>query len=203
MTWTTMYLGCFLLGFSLSLVSWLFGALHLHLPHGFHAHGFHAHGAPHAHAPAHGHGAQRAAGPSPYNFATVTAFLAWFGGAGYLLTQYASVWPLLALALAAIVGCAGAAAVFAIMAKLLWSPDENLDPDDYEIVGLLGTVCSPIRQSGTGEILFSQAGARRVAGARSESGVAIGKGVEVVITRYQNGLVYVRPWTEHASEEAV
>jgi hypothetical protein len=193
-----MYLGCFLLGFSLSLVSWLFGALHLHLPHGLHAHG-----AAHVHAHAHTHAAQRAASPSPYNFATVTAFLAWFGGAGYLLTLYAAVWPLLALALAAIVGCIGAAAVFTIMAKVLWSPDENLDPDDYEIVGLLGTVCSPIRQSGTGEILFSQAGTRRVAGARSEGGVAIDKGVEVVITRYQNGLAYVRTWTEHASEEAI
>jgi membrane protein implicated in regulation of membrane protease activity len=211
MTWTTMYLGCFLLGFSLSLVSWLLGALHLHLPHALHAHGLHAHGAAHAHAhgashahaQTHAHGAQRAAGPSPYNFATATAFLAWFGGAGYLLTLYAAVWPLLALALAAIVGCIGAAAVFAIMAKVLWSPDENLDPDDYEVVGLIGTVCSPIRQSGTGEILFSQAGARRVAGARSEGGVAIDKGVEVVITRYQNGLAYVRTWTEHASEEAI
>ena len=89
------------------------------------------------------------------------------------------------------------------IAKVLWSPDENLNPDDYEIVGLLGTVCSPIRQNGTGEILFSQAGARRVAGARSEGGAAIDKGVEVVITRYQNGLAYVRTWTEHASEEAI
>jgi hypothetical protein len=202
MTWTTMYLGCFLLGFSLSLVSWLFGALHLHLPHGLHAHGA-AHVHAHAHAHGHTHAAPRAASPSPYNFATVTAFLAWFGGAGYLLTLYAAVWPLLALALAAIVGCIGAAAVFTVMAKVLWSPDENLDPDDYEIVGLLGTVCSPIRQSGTGEILFSQAGTRRVAGARSEGGVAIDKGVEVVITRYQNGLAYVRTWTEHASEEAI
>jgi membrane protein implicated in regulation of membrane protease activity len=206
MTWTTVYLVCFLLGFSLSLVSWLFGALHLHLPHALHGHGpgvAHGHG-PHGAAHAQGaRGAQQAAGPSPFNFATLTAFLAWFGGAGYLLTRYAAVWPLFALALAALTGCAGAAAVFLFMARVLWSPDENLDPDDYEVVGLLGVVCSPIRPSGTGEILFSQAGARRVAGARSEGGVAIGKGVEVVITRYQNGLVYVRTWTEHASEEVI
>ena len=32
MTWTSLYLVCFLLGFSLSAVSWLIGALHLHLP---------------------------------------------------------------------------------------------------------------------------------------------------------------------------
>ena len=53
---------------------------------------------------------------------------------------------------------------------------------------------------GTGEILFQQAGARRVAGARSEHGEAIDKGIEVVITRYENGLAYVRTWDEMSKE---
>src|SRR5437870_12809030 len=104
MTWTSIYLVCFLLGFSLSVISWLLGALHLHLPHGFHSgpHG-HAHGlAGHAGHGAHGahagqghaahagdaghaaHSAHLSSAPSPYNFSTGTAFLAWFGGAGYL-----------------------------------------------------------------------------------------------------------------------
>jgi len=205
MTWTTVYLVCFLLGFSLSAVSWLFGVLHLHpyLPHvghghgGGHAHSGHGDHSAHAgsHASAHG------SAPSPFNVATLTAFLAWFGGAGYLLTRYADIWPLAALLLAIIVGCAGASLVFWFMAKVLWAPDENLDPDDYEVVGLLGVVSSAIRAGGTGEVLFSQAGARRGAGARSEDGGAIDKGVEVVITRQQNGLVYVRAWTELAADE--
>ncbi|PYR19745.1 MAG: hypothetical protein DMF95_27125 [Acidobacteria bacterium] len=206
MTWTTVYLVCFLLGFSLSAVSWLLGVLHLHLhlPHVGHGHG----GAPaHGHSGHGGHGARAAHGislhsaPSPFNVATLTAFLAWFGGAGYLLTRYADIWPLAALLLAIIVGCAGASLVFWFMVKVLWAPDENLDPDDYEVVGLLGVVSSPIRAGGTGEVLFSQAGARRGAGARSEDGQAIDKGVEVVITRQQNGLVYVRTWTELAADE--
>ena len=118
-----------------------------------------------------------------------------------MLTRYADVWPLAALLLAIIVGGAGASLVFWFMAKVLWAPDENLDPDDYEMVGLLGVVSSPIRAGGIGEVLFSQAGARRGAGARSEDGAAIGKGVEVVITRHQNGLVYVRTWTDLAADE--
>src|SRR5882672_5902882 len=125
MTWTTVYLVCFLLGFSLSAVSWLLGALHLHLPHVGHGHG--SGGGAHAHG---GHGAHGASvhhsAPSPYNVATLTAFLAWFGGAGYLLTRYADIWPLAALLLAIIVGCAGASLVFWFMAKVLWAPDENL-----------------------------------------------------------------------------
>ena len=48
MTWPNFYLTCFLLGFSLSLVSFLLGAFHLH---GLHL--FHGHAAPHA---GHAHG---------------------------------------------------------------------------------------------------------------------------------------------------
>jgi membrane protein implicated in regulation of membrane protease activity len=205
MSWTTIYLVCFLLGFSLSAVSWLLGSLHLHLhlPHvghgggaPAHAHSGHGHHGPHA-----GHRASLNTAPSPFNVSTLTAFLAWFGGAGYLLTRYADVWPLAGLGLAIVVGCAGAALVFWFMAKVLWAPDENLDPDDYDVVGLIGVVSSPIRAGGTGEILFSQAGARRGAGARSDDGRAIDKGVEVVITRHQNGLVYVRTWMDLAADE--
>jgi hypothetical protein len=71
-----------------------------------------------------------------------------------------------------------------------------MNPDDYDVVGLIGTVTSSIRAGGTGEVLFQQAGARRVVGARSEDGAAIARNSEVVITRYENGLAYVRTWEE-------
>src|SRR5437773_12433499 len=103
MTWTSIYLVCFLLGFSLSVISWLLGALHLHLPHAFHA-GPHAHAHGHGHAGHAGHSAHFADAPSPFNFATATAFLAWFGGAGYLLTRYGDLWPPVALLLAILAG---------------------------------------------------------------------------------------------------
>ena len=50
----------------------------------------------------------------------------------------------------------------------------------------------PIRAGGTGELIYSQEGTRRVAGARSEDGAAIPKGAEVVVTRYEKGIAYVR-----------
>ncbi|PYQ72893.1 MAG: hypothetical protein DMG04_15615 [Acidobacteria bacterium] len=202
MTWTNVYLVCFLLGFLLSAASWLLGVAGLH-PH-IHAHGG-PHGHVHVHADAphagggHSHATSAATAPSTINFSTLMAFLAWFGGAGYLLTRYTELWPIASLLVASGVGLVGSAIVFLVMAKVLWSAGENLDPDDYDVVGLLGTVSSPIRPGGTGEILFQQAGARRVAGARSEDGVAIEKGVEVVITRYENGLAYVRTWEELAA----
>jgi membrane protein implicated in regulation of membrane protease activity len=198
-SWTNVYLVCFWLGFSLSAVSWVLGALmphvvHLpHLPHASHPAGH----APHAHGDLHA-----ADAPSFLNFATATAFLAWFGGAGYLLSRHTEVWPVAGLALAVASGLAGAALVFLFMARVLWSPNENLDPADYDLVGTLGVVSSPIREGGTGEILFSLGGVRRVSGARSDDGRAIGKGVEVVIVRYQDGLAYVRTWAELASDDA-
>jgi hypothetical protein len=58
----------------------------------------------------------------------------------------------------------------------------------------------PIRAGGTGELIYSQEGTRRVAGARSEDGTAIPKGVEVMVTRYEKGIAYVQPWVDPADE---
>ena len=35
-----------------------------------------------------------------------------------------------------------------------------------------------------------------IARARAETGAAIPKGVEVIVTRYEKGIAYVRPWDE-------
>jgi membrane protein implicated in regulation of membrane protease activity len=187
MTWSDFYLICFALGFILSLLS-LLGSAHLHLPHfDFHIGGSHAH-APHAGG---------ATGEvTVINFGTVSAFLAWFGGAGYLITRFYSFWFLIAFGLACISGLVGAALIFFFLAKVLIQKDEELNPADYDMVGVLGTVSSSIRSAGTGEVIFSQAGARRATPARSEDGLEIGKGTEVVVTRYERGIAYVRPWEE-------
>ena len=65
MTWSDFYLFCFLVGVSLSVVSFLAGAIHLHLP--FHMH-LHLHGAAH-------HGAGHSGGThvSWFNATTVLA----------------------------------------------------------------------------------------------------------------------------------
>ncbi len=219
MTWSNFYLVCFLVGFLLSLVSLLLGSfhVHVHLPHG--GHGFHLHaggeGAGHIAATAathavhgvghavHGAGAETHAHAdiSPLNFGTIAAFLAWFGGSGFLLTRFSEFW-VVGLAIAMLFGLAGAAIVFTFVVKLS-SPEENLDPSDYDVVGVLGRVVSRIRPGGTGEIVYSQEGTRRTAGARSEDGREVPKGTEVVITRYEKGIAYVRPWDDLAHEAGI
>jgi len=42
---------------------------------------------------------------------------------------------------------------------------------------------------------------RRVCGARSEDGSAIAKGTEIVVTRYEKGIAYVRLWSEMSGED--
>ena len=215
MTWADFYLICFAVGFCLSFFSFVFGGARtgrLHLPH-FHGHVSHLPAAaiPAGHAPVAGHvpggsapstshATTQGGSVSPFNFVTLTAFLAWFGGTGYLLTRYSGVWVGFGLLASISSGLVGGAIVFLFLSKVLISDEENMDPADYEMVGVLGRVCSPIRAGGTGEMIYTQMGTRRVCGTRSEDGSAIDKGAEVVVTRYEKGLAYVRRWEEMNSE---
>ena len=195
MTWDDLFLTCFLVGFVLILVSSLGGGLHLHFGH---LHIGHA-GTLRLHARSgggHGRGSELA----PVNFGTVAAFLAWFGGAGYLLTHYYGVWLLLALGVATVAGLAAASIVFWFLAKVLISSEENLDPADYALLGVLGQISSAIHAGGTGELVFSQQGMRKSTAARSDEGMEIPRDTEVVVTRYENGIAYVRRWEEFADQ---
>lgn len=197
MTWETFYLICFVVGFAFAAIGFLGGTLHW--PFGHHLPDFFSHGAAGAHVPA-DHvplaPGSRASSISPFNFACLMAFLAWFGGMGYLLTARGQL-PRLAILLAATAaGCAGAAIVFLFLAKVLLKRERFLDAADFDMVGVLARVTVPIRAGGTGEIVYSQAGTRRSAGARSDSGGAVLRGSEVVVTRYERGIAYVRLWEE-------
>lgn len=120
-----------------------------------------------------------------------------------MLTAYSNLWFFWGLCLSACSGLVGAAIIFWFLAKVLGRSEKNMDPMDYEMVGVLGHISSPIREGGTGELVFSQEGTRRTCGARSEEQCGIPKGVEVVVTRYEKGIAYVRLWEElnHTSAE--
>src|SRR5581483_30671 len=159
----------------------------------FHTH-FHAPAAPHAHAGGGGHSAVNEV--SYFNFGTVSGFLAWFGGTGYLLARYSALSFFLALFVSFMSGLGGATIIFLFLAKVLAPHDKFLDPADYDMIGVLGTVTSRIGREGTVEMIYSRDGARRAAPVRSEAGEEIAKGCEVVVTRYEKGIAYVRRWEE-------
>jgi hypothetical protein len=216
MTWSDFYLICFAVGFCFSFFSFVFGSSRfgkLHFPH------FHGQGVGHlpvahgpvagGHAPAHGPAAEHTQSGShapgglslsPFNPPTIAAFLAWFGGTGYLLARFSALWVGLALFLSVIAGVVGGGIIFLFLAKILMSDQEFLNPADFEMVGVLGTLSVPIREGGTGELIYSQMGTRRVCGARSDDGAVLAKGAEVVVTRYEKGIAYVHLWSELSGE---
>jgi hypothetical protein len=202
-TWADFYLVCFAIGFCFSFLSFVFGGARtrgFHLPH-FHGHAGGPHsGIGHGSAAA-GRGASASGSVSPLNPITFTAFLAWFGGTGYLMTRYSGLWVGFGLLVSATAGLIAATVIFLFLSRVLISRDENMDAADYEMVGVLGRLSTSIREGGTGEMIYVQMGTRRVCGARSEDSAAISKGKEVVVTRYEKGIAYVRPWSEMAGED--
>ena len=185
MNWELFYLICFIVGFVFSTTSFLTGTLHLHLPTKWHLQV----GSGHANG-----------GISFFNTFTLMAFLTWFGGMGYLLTRYSNIWMGFALMLATAAGLTGATIVFWFFAKVLMRHDVGIDAAEYDMIGVLGRVSSSIRGGGTGEIVFEQVGTRRSCGARSEDGSPVAKGTEIVVTRYERGIAYVRTWDEISGE---
>ena len=186
MTWADLYLICFIVGFALSLLSVMGGFIEM--PHVHHGHLHIGHGHGHAHA---GSGQV-----SPFNISTLTAFLAWFGGIGYLLTRFSGLWLGLAFVFAVAGGLVGGSIVFLFLVKVLLAHDKPMDATDYDMIGVLGHLTSAIREKGTGEMSFSQEGIRRSSPARTEDGTAIAKGEDVIVTRYDKGIAYVRRWED-------
>jgi len=201
MNWESFYLSCFFVGFLLSTLSLFSGAFHLHLPAKWHLpFHMHYHG---GHLRFGMRGSASGLDIPFFNMATMMTFLCWFGGMGYLLTHYSKIWFFLALLASIMTGLGGASIVFWFLVKVLLRYEHCLDHADFEMVGVLGVLAVSIRPNGTGELIYSQQGTRRVVGAKSEDGRPIAKDSEVVVTRYEDGVAYVRPWSEFADEHGV
>ena len=136
-----------------------------------------------------------------FNASSVLAFLAWFGGTGYLLTKHSNLIAIFCLAIAIAAGLAGGWIVFRFMSRLLQNTEAQMNEWDYRHEGSVGRVSISIPAGGTGEVIFEQHGIRRSAGARSDDGSSLEKGAEVVISRYEKGMAYVRKWDEFTGEK--
>lgn len=181
------YLFCFLVGFGFSVLAALSGSFHMHV-HGVHGG---AAGLDGTQAP------QGSSAISGFNAGTVAAFVAWFGGTGFVLAEYFGL-GLATTYLAAVAGgLAGAALIFLFLTKGLLREDQDLNPADYDLVGVTGRLSSPIVEGGTGEIIFSLAGTRRASSARSADGMAIPRGAQVLVIRYERAIADVRTVTGH------
>jgi hypothetical protein len=196
MSWESFYLICFFAGLLLSVLSLLGGMRHLgghvhvpHLPHAGHI----------PHLPHLGPGLKAAPSAATvpwWNAFSITVFLCWFGAAGYLLTRHGSLVAGLVLLLAAICGFIGGAIVLLFLTRVLMPHERELTADETGVVGAVGRVSAPIREGGTGEMVYEQLGALRSAPARSDDGTPIGRQEEVFVVRYEKGIAYVRRWEQ-------
>jgi membrane protein implicated in regulation of membrane protease activity len=192
---TSFFVGCFAFGLLFTVVTFVLGSLG----------GTQAHGVAHSligaltgsHGPAHAHG-HSANHVSPFSLSTLSAFLTWFGGAGYLLTRYS---PLAAFAVALTAlffGVIGAALFFIAIARYIVPRLTVLNPEDFRVQGAVARVTSTIQPGRIGEIVYALGGTRHADGARSESGELIERGTQVVILRMEKGIAYVEPWATFA-----
>jgi len=194
----SIFLGCFLFGFLMVVVSVFLGFAHMVLPGGHDS--FHV-GHATVHEGAHGqqgngHGDGHGIHGLPiWNVSSLLAFLMWFGAGGYAAMQWLDLPALLALAPAVALGGAGAVLVSAFLGLVLRG-ETRMDPADYRMEGTLARVTVTIPEGGTGEIIFSKANGRRGEGARSLDGRPIPRGEEVVVVDYQRGIALVQPWEE-------
>ena len=189
---TTLFVVCFVAGLGLSVVSFVSGLEHVNV----FDHVFHQHGA--LHLPrlprVIRHASPRRGKSSMINAAAITAFLTWFGGGGMLLERLTP-WSMpLIVGGAAVIGFAGGAMINSVIGALA---RRESTATSLSMIGVIGKTVVAIREGdGTGEIVFTHAGTRRVAGARSDCGRAIPKGTEVVVTRYEKGIAYVATWDD-------
>jgi membrane protein implicated in regulation of membrane protease activity len=199
MNWSEIYLICFGVGTLWSVVSLFLGGLHS--GHGAHGHAHFGHG-----AHSHGHLAHSSSGFANWLGAMLTPgaiaiFLSWFGGIGYILTRHSALGRLLDLVIAILLGLAGA---FLLGSFLRWlqSHEKPLEAADTEIIGMLGRVSCTIRAAGVGEMIFVRDGSRRSIPARSDDGKEITRDEEVVVTRYEKGIAFVRTWAAMTQSDA-
>ena len=192
MKWPDIYLFCFAIGTRVDAGNFDLGGLHFGHGHGWnvhHGHGHHGAHLGHSHSSDLGYWLGVLTNPS-----SLAVFLAWFGGVGFLLDtafRVAVLW--VDLSIAATFGLLGAW-LMASFLRFLQSREKPLDPSDYEMVGVLGKTASPIRPDGVGEVIYVRDGARKPVCARSEDGVPIRRGEEVVVVRFERGIAYVRTW---------
>jgi len=172
MNWSNLFLLCFVVGFVLSLFSFFGGSVHL----------------PHVHVHLQGRGGATV-------FPAAMSFLTWFGGTGYLLEHYEGLSATLALLCAVAIGALGSWLVVWLLQRVL-QDEQPLSPEDYDMIGVLGRVASPIREGGTGEMIFSLQGTRRGVPVRSEDHASLPRGTEVVVMRFEKGIAYVKLWDE-------
>ena len=179
-----LFLTCLVVGLLLAVYAMLYGVERRRVP----ASTLAPHEASGAHDPA--------AEPSPvFNLQVVSAFVAAFGVAGYLLTRFTELGALSRAGIAAAAGAASAAGAMVVLARwVIPGARREVVDERYLLQGHPATVTRSVGAENAGEIAYEADGRRYVIAALSWDGGALEVGVEVAIERVEHGVAYVERW---------
>jgi membrane protein implicated in regulation of membrane protease activity len=126
----------------------------------------------------------------------IVTFLMVFGIAGYLSTRNGRVTPMVALAIATVLGIVLSALVtrLAVAAERL-QPEHDPDDPRFSLQGRVGIVTIAIPAAGEGAIRYEDAGLFVTTRACDIARNAIAAGEEVCIERVENGVAHVELWS--------
>lgn len=131
-----------------------------------------------------------------FNLSAILAFITWFGGIGYVARNSLGLWSWLAILLGVGGGVIGAAIITLFIMRVLRSDNDEMDPADWEIVGVIGRISSSIRSQGYGEIVYEQNGVRMTSPVRTTGELPIPRDTEVVVLRVERGVAIVEPFED-------
>jgi membrane protein implicated in regulation of membrane protease activity len=176
-------LGAFFFGLIFSTISLVLGAIEVPGVHFGHGHsGVHGH--------ANGSHGSHDSDVNMFNLSTILVFVTWFGGVAYLLRNGFSLPTLAGVAGGIAGGVIGAMIVYRFL-RLIKGQETYLDASQERLSGSIARVTTPIRDGGTGEIVYELNGVRQVSAARTAAGTMLPRGTEVIVLKRERGIAFV------------
>lgn len=133
-------------------------------------------------------------GLSFFSPTVLACFITAFGACGVILSRIeatSSVW--VSAPLSALAGVVIASVAFLIFNYMFREMQSSSESRLSSVIGLTGSIVTPIPVDGVGEIAYVQGGSRYTAPARTESGAAVPAGKPVKITRIAGTQFFVEP----------
>ncbi len=205
MDWSLIaYWVCFGVGTGYAVISALLGGLHGMFDHAGEVGGgatemSHDYGAGHAAGGHDGSGeAYASIGEgepviSPLSPATISIFLATFGGVGIILTSLFRLNLYVSLPVSAGAGIVVSGLMMFIFYHLFTRVQASSEARTMDAIGLTGEVTVPVPEEGVGEVAYILRGARLVSSARSQTGRPVPRHSAVRIIRQVGNTLYVEP----------
>jgi membrane protein implicated in regulation of membrane protease activity len=133
-------------------------------------------------------------GLSPFSPTTVSSFITAFGALGLILSRIeATKSPWISAPLAMVGGLLIAGGVVLLFGTIFHKTQSSSESRVGLLVGMTGTIITPIPANGVGEIAYVHGGSRYTAPARIERGAAVASGQTVKIVRIVGAQFFVSP----------